>query len=731
MSEIRGRVVVQKVSGKIAGGRGPKGDPGGDVMSVGPFTSLSSLSIPVGTDSIVTSSYDGQRDLSGAYVGGATYVETNAPGLTANAYTAQTSNGRWFILAEDFPTIDMFGAVGDAVVNPDMTFPTGTDNTSAISAGVAYCCRTGLINCLTLLVPSRSYLFSSLTINDADRFELRGMGDGSMLASTAGAATSDWSSGFAIKIKDSARCKLSGFVLAGNSNKPDGVVLENNGLHARTTSSMTCNTVWIDFNGPLRGPAIHRCISVIDNQQVMDNNDFNDFYHSRCFNYWHSAVTLASRNSLVNTFPKLVYNSYTPKATSIRYLETLSVMRPLTVGGTAVEQGGGCGVVKSGTRMVFAGGLFGSHLNTDVVAFYLRGVPLHSLQIEGLTIEDQAALLDVDYSTATSADGARREINFVNVELKGGVGDLPSSPLPFIRGKSCAQVPLTLSFKNVNANQGRIGQFQIDPFTAAVWSAGVWTALTASGIPDGAGGYLTGGSLTIIAPTVSPGAVVFDASISSLLLIDFRGNFTYGALASVNGAGKIIEYGDKNLYGNLVLGVAGKTLSFVPPTKNVRDYIQAGDAGPFIHGRANSGLSGAPTTLSQFSESPFNDKNAYTYTNGALSLPALPTRVRAVREEGVWYAIPLYRISNTALFQARANNTGTGTITSLSASGATVGEWVVRMTSATAFNLFNPAGTIVSAGTAGTPLTAGGVSVTVTSGSSAFVTNDAFVITVV
>ncbi|NBW09367.1 MAG: hypothetical protein EBR82_15220 [Caulobacteraceae bacterium] len=713
------------------GGRARTGHQGSKVMFVGAFTGLGAVTVPVGSDKVITSSYNGLRDTFGRLVGGATYVETNAVGLTANAYTAQTANGRWFILAEDFPTIDMFGAVGDAVVPPNGTFPTGTDNTSAINSGIAYCCRAGLINCLTLLIPCRSYLFSSITIDNADLFELRGMGEGSMLATTASAHSEGGASGFAIKIKDSARCKLAGFCLAGNSNQPDGVILENNGLHSRTTSSMTCNTVWIDFNGMLQGPSIYRCIYVIDNQAKLDNNDFNDFHHSRCFNYAHSAVTLASCNSLVNVFPKLCYNSYSPKATTIYYLETLSVMRDGHDGQGVVEQGGGGGVVKSGTRMVFAGGLFGSAANAGVVAFYLRGRPLQDLQIEGLIIEDQAALLDVDYSTATNGDGARFAINFANVELKGGVGVVsPANPLPFITGRSCPQVPMTLSFVNSTANQGFNGRIYIGPNIAMYWTGGIWSSVFTSGLPDGSGGYLAGGSLTVASATSTPGTATFDATISTLLMIDFRGAFVYGANASINGAGRVIEYGDKTVYGNLSLPTAGRTISFTPPVGSNREYVQAGSAGPFVHGSVHQALSGAPTTLSQMLETQLTDRNTYTMATGALSLPANATRIAATKLEGVWYGIPLYRISNSALFAARANNTGNGSITGLSQTAAAAGEYLVRLTSATAFSVTAPGGASMAAGVVGTPYTDAGLSLTVNAGGTAFVSGDSFVVTV-
>ncbi len=85
-------------------------------LSVGLFTAICSLSIPTGTDLIQTSGY------AATGIGSAKYVATTATGLTANAYTVQTANGRWFILSPDeIKTPRKLGAVDDGSSHPAST----------------------------------------------------------------------------------------------------------------------------------------------------------------------------------------------------------------------------------------------------------------------------------------------------------------------------------------------------------------------------------------------------------------------------------------------------------------------------------------------------------------------------------------------------------------------------------------------------------------------------------
>jgi hypothetical protein len=86
----------------------------------------------------------------------------------------------------------------------------------------------------------------------------------------------------------------------------------------------------------------------------------------------------------------------------------------------------------------------------------------------------------------------------------------------------------------------------------------------------------------------------------------------------------------------------------------------------------------------------------------------------------------------TATATAKATNTGNATCGTVSCNGYApkVGVYTVNFSAATKFVLEDPDGDVIGHGTTGTALNAGGLSFTITAGSTAFIASDAFAITV-
>lgn len=107
--------------------KGDKGDPGGNVLSIGLFTEGATLSIPVGTDRVETSGYSVRGRGSAIYVYD---PAVNSAYVSANPRQAfVAANGRGFKLSsEQMITPTMFGAVADGL----------TDDADAFDAAVAY-----------------------------------------------------------------------------------------------------------------------------------------------------------------------------------------------------------------------------------------------------------------------------------------------------------------------------------------------------------------------------------------------------------------------------------------------------------------------------------------------------------------------------------------------------------------------------------------------------------------
>lgn len=101
------------------GFKGDKGDPGGNVMSIGRFVDGSGISIPGGTDTVRTSGYGAAGKGSALYVYDAA---VDVAYVTAHPRTSfRTTNGRGFRLSTDQTLyVDMLGAPSDGVGDDTM-----------------------------------------------------------------------------------------------------------------------------------------------------------------------------------------------------------------------------------------------------------------------------------------------------------------------------------------------------------------------------------------------------------------------------------------------------------------------------------------------------------------------------------------------------------------------------------------------------------------------------------
>ncbi|WP_019517264.1 glycosyl hydrolase family 28-related protein [Sphingomonas sp. Mn802worker] len=90
--------------------KGDKGDPGGNIMSVGPFSAMSALTIPAGTDIVQT---------SGAMRGCLIADEslTDADAAAHPLAIVKSANGRFFRREARDLWVEQFGAKGDGVTN--------------------------------------------------------------------------------------------------------------------------------------------------------------------------------------------------------------------------------------------------------------------------------------------------------------------------------------------------------------------------------------------------------------------------------------------------------------------------------------------------------------------------------------------------------------------------------------------------------------------------------------
>ncbi|WP_312374288.1 hypothetical protein [Stutzerimonas nitrititolerans] len=84
----------------------------------------------------------------------------------------------------------------------------------------------------------------------------------------------------------------------------------------------------------------------------------------------------------------------------------------------------------------------------------------------------------------------------------------------------------------------------------------------------------------------------------------------------------------------------------------------------------------------------------------------------------------------TASVAAASGNAGDGTIGAVTVNGAVSGAYTAKLTSATEFSLLDAADQVLGTGTVGDAFSGAGLTFTIAAGSSAFVADDAFTITV-
>jgi len=145
--------------------KGDKGDPGANIMAVGPWSTFEGLTIPIGTDMVQTSDSLAAGSSTGtasakykldpeqtqytakmqAYISAA--VTPGNPIANAQAsmdalqryWRRKSANGRWFTLCEPEPWSSMFGTPGDGGQAYDNSM-SGTDVWANLQAFIDYCC---------------------------------------------------------------------------------------------------------------------------------------------------------------------------------------------------------------------------------------------------------------------------------------------------------------------------------------------------------------------------------------------------------------------------------------------------------------------------------------------------------------------------------------------------------------------------------------------------------------
>lgn len=104
------------------------------VLSVGPFSALSTLTIPAGTNIIRTTHYGPRAGRGGALYRRWDNTLATLPAWGQGVWWQQAADGsRWFLSQDQGINSDMFGTIGDAVVTYPGTLASGTDVTANLN----------------------------------------------------------------------------------------------------------------------------------------------------------------------------------------------------------------------------------------------------------------------------------------------------------------------------------------------------------------------------------------------------------------------------------------------------------------------------------------------------------------------------------------------------------------------------------------------------------------------
>lgn len=116
---------------EVQGAGAFKGDPGGNVMAIGLFTTATGINVPVGTDLVQTSGWGTIGNGAARY---AADPVVNAAYVAAHPRTAFISNnGRGFRIAESIVDVRQAGAVADGVTNDTPAAQAATDTGQPVS----------------------------------------------------------------------------------------------------------------------------------------------------------------------------------------------------------------------------------------------------------------------------------------------------------------------------------------------------------------------------------------------------------------------------------------------------------------------------------------------------------------------------------------------------------------------------------------------------------------------